>query len=231
MPGMVGRRCDTSFVRCRLKDPFPDGRLELGWRRSDPPIPSPPADASGGTSKWPRRSRAPRRASRSACSRPVPSRYRTRPTGRADMFYQLRTLPHSRSRVRCSASAACCSADFIAHEPHGGTRHRLADRLRVPSISLAALHIGLHVGWWHQPHVMAELCQLTRPTNLVEDLERAGRRPAWRRRAAASPRGSTNGSAGKNGSFSRSRLCQSAKRKERDRDRSDPALSARQLQG
>ena len=43
----------------------------------------------------------------------------------------------SRSRVRCSASAACCSTDLIGTKRIAGTGHRLADRLCIASVGLA----------------------------------------------------------------------------------------------
>ncbi len=49
------------------------------------------------------------------------------------------------------------------YEPHARTRYRLADRLSVIRIGLAALHIRLHVGRRHQAHIMPELRQLPCP--------------------------------------------------------------------
>ena len=49
------------------------------------------------------------------------------------------------------------------HEPHRRPRHRLADRFRIGSVGLAALHIRLDVSRRHQAHLMAELDQLARP--------------------------------------------------------------------
>ena len=69
----------------------------------------------------------------------------------------------NRSRVRCSASAACCSADLIATIPHRRTRHRLADRLGIARVGLAALDVRLHVGRRHQPHLVTQLGDLARP--------------------------------------------------------------------
>ena len=42
------------------------------------------------------------------------------------------------------------------YEAHGRSGDRLADRLRIPGISLAPLHVGLDVGRRHQPHLVTE---------------------------------------------------------------------------
>ena len=49
------------------------------------------------------------------------------------------------------------------YEAHGRSGDRLADRLRIPGISLAPLHVGLDVGRRHQPHLVTETDQLSRP--------------------------------------------------------------------
>ena len=49
------------------------------------------------------------------------------------------------------------------HKAHGRPTHGLADRLGVGSIVLVALDVGLHVLRRHQPHLMAELREFTRP--------------------------------------------------------------------
>ena len=49
------------------------------------------------------------------------------------------------------------------HEAHRRPRHRLADRLGVGRIRLAALDVGLHVGRRHQPDLMAQGTDLARP--------------------------------------------------------------------
>ena len=48
------------------------------------------------------------------------------------------------------------------HEAHRGLGHSSADRLCIRSIGLAPLDEGLDVRGRDQPHLMAELCQLTR---------------------------------------------------------------------
>jgi hypothetical protein len=46
---------------------------------------------------------------------------------------------------------------------HGRTRHCLGDRLRIGSVGLVALHIGLHVRGRHQPDLVPERDQLACP--------------------------------------------------------------------
>ncbi len=48
-------------------------------------------------------------------------------------------------------------------EPHRRTGHRLANRLGVGGVGFSALHIGLHIGRWHQPDIMPQRDQLTSP--------------------------------------------------------------------
>lgn len=50
---------------------------------------------------------------------------------------------------------------FALHrdKPHRWSRHRLADRFGIGRISLAAFDVRLHVGRWHQPHLMAHFLQ------------------------------------------------------------------------
>jgi hypothetical protein len=45
----------------------------------------------------------------------------------------------------------CC------HAPGMACSHALADRFSLVRIGLAPLHIGLHVGWRHQPDIVAKL--------------------------------------------------------------------------
>src|SRR4051794_38385847 len=68
-----------------------------------------------------------------------------------------------RSRVRCSASAACLLDRLDRDEAHAWSGDRLADRLGIAGISLAPLHVGLDVGRRHQPHLVTETGQLSRP--------------------------------------------------------------------
>jgi hypothetical protein len=48
-------------------------------------------------------------------------------------------------------------------EPHRWPGDRLAYRLRVGYVSLAALHIRLHISWRHQAHVVAKGKKLAAP--------------------------------------------------------------------
>ena len=77
--------------------------------------------------------------------------------------HKLRTLPHQQIARPMQRQRRLLLGRLHRHEAHGWPRHRLADRLSIPCIRLAPLHIGLHVGWRHQPHLVAKLCQLARP--------------------------------------------------------------------
>jgi hypothetical protein len=50
-----------------------------------------------------------------------------------------------------------------AHEAHGRSRHRLADRLGIGRVVLAPLYVRLHILRRHQPHIMAQRDQLAGP--------------------------------------------------------------------
>ena len=52
---------------------------------------------------------------------------------------------------------------FDRDEPHGWAPDRFADRLGVGGIVLVALDVGLHILRRHQPNLMPELRQFTRP--------------------------------------------------------------------
>src|SRR5437899_4443841 len=49
------------------------------------------------------------------------------------------------------------------HKTHRWPRDGLADRRRIGSIVLAALHIGFDIGWRHEPCVMPQLLELACP--------------------------------------------------------------------
>ena len=49
------------------------------------------------------------------------------------------------------------------HESHVRSADSLADGLRVSSVVLLPLHVGLHIGWRHQPDRVTECLQFTRP--------------------------------------------------------------------
>jgi len=48
-------------------------------------------------------------------------------------------------------------------DAHVGPRDGCADRLGVGRIGLAALHMGLHMGWRHQPGIVAGHAQVPCP--------------------------------------------------------------------
>ena len=77
--------------------------------------------------------------------------------------HKLRTLPHQQIARPMQRQRRLLLGRLHRHEAHGWPRHRLTDRLSIPRIRLAPLHIGLHVGWRHQPHLVAKLCQLACP--------------------------------------------------------------------
>src|SRR5215475_1736982 len=52
---------------------------------------------------------------------------------------------------------------FGLHEPHVRPANGLTDRLCVSSIVLLPLHVGLHIGRWHQPDLVTERLQFARP--------------------------------------------------------------------
>ena len=76
---------------------------------------------------------------------------------------ELRALSHQHVP---SAEHDCQRLLLLAlhrHKPHRRTLRRLADRLRVSRIVLLPLDEGLDVGRSNQPHLVAELLQLSSP--------------------------------------------------------------------
>ena len=69
----------------------------------------------------------------------------------------------SRSRERCSMSAACCSIVLTGTNRMLGRVTASQMRRCIGSIVLGALDVGLHIARGHQPHGMAELRQLACP--------------------------------------------------------------------
>jgi hypothetical protein len=49
------------------------------------------------------------------------------------------------------------------HEPHVGSRDRLANRLRVSGVVLLSLDLGLYIGRRHQSHRMPQCLQFSGP--------------------------------------------------------------------
>ena len=47
------------------------------------------------------------------------------------------------------------------NKSHVGPGDRLADGLCVSRVILLPFDIGLHIGWWHQPHAVAKSLELT----------------------------------------------------------------------
>ena len=52
---------------------------------------------------------------------------------------------------------------FDRHKAHCRPRYRLADRFGIGRVGLAALDIGLHIGWRNQPDLVAKRSDLARP--------------------------------------------------------------------
>src|SRR5262245_47121632 len=65
------------------------------------------------------------------------------------------------------------------HKTHRWPRHGLADRRRIGSIVLAALHIGFDIGRRHEPCVMPHLVELACPL-----MRRCGTLPCQRGKVA-----------------------------------------------
>ena len=71
----------------------------------------------------------------------------------------------SRSRPRCSSTAACCSAVLTGTKRIVGRHNRLADRFRIRSVVLVPLDVGLHVLRRHQPHLVAQRAATPAPSS------------------------------------------------------------------
>src|SRR5215469_13543513 len=69
----------------------------------------------------------------------------------------------SRSRPRCSSTAACWSAVLTGTKQHRRAPNRLADRFGIGGIVLVALDVRLHVLRRHQSHLVAKRAQLPPP--------------------------------------------------------------------
>lgn len=77
------------------------------------------------------------------------------------------------------------------HEAHGRARHRLADRLGIGGVDLAAPDVGLRAGRRDQPHCVAQRAQLARPVLRRAaglDADQAGRQGAKHPQDLTSPR-------------------------------------------
>ena len=76
---------------------------------------------------------------------------------------QLRALAVEHQADTVKHHHALLFRSLHRHEPHRRPRHRLADRLRIGSVILAALHIRLHILRRHQSNIMAQRDQLAGP--------------------------------------------------------------------
>ena len=82
---------------------------------------------------------------------------------RAYCIDQLRALAHQQIARPVQHQHGLLIGGLDGHEPHGRSRHRLADGSRVGSIVLAALDVRLHVARRHQTHIVPERLELARP--------------------------------------------------------------------
>ena len=72
-------------------------------------------------------------------------------------------LTHAQMTRSMKHHAALLLGSLGRHEPHIGSGDCLANGLCVSRIILLPLDVGLHVGRWYQPHIMAERLELARP--------------------------------------------------------------------
>lgn len=80
-----------------------------------------------------------------------------------DHVHELRALLDQKVARPVQRQGSLLVGGLHCHEAHDRTRHRFADRFGAHRIVLAPLHIGLHVGRWHQTNLVAELRQLASP--------------------------------------------------------------------
>ena len=76
---------------------------------------------------------------------------------------QLGALAHQQIAHSMLHQPALLLGRLDRDEPHGRAPDRFADRLGVGGIVLVALDVGLYILRRHQPNLMPELRQLTRP--------------------------------------------------------------------
>src|SRR4029450_6045039 len=83
-------------------------------------------------------------------------------SGHVNRTYRPNTWLH-RPSLRREDFSCQPGAVHTWHEPHGCPGDGLADRLGICGIVLLPLDVGLHVGWRHQAHDMAESLEFARP--------------------------------------------------------------------
>src|SRR5512140_1791946 len=76
---------------------------------------------------------------------------------------QLGPLPHQQIAYPMLHQLALLLGRFDHYKPHGWAPDRFADSLGIGGIVLVALDVGLYILRRHQPNLMPELRQLTRP--------------------------------------------------------------------
>jgi hypothetical protein len=81
----------------------------------------------------------------------------------SDRVNHSRLLADEQMACAMKHQAALLLGRLCGHEPHGCPGDGLADRLGICRIVLLPLDVGLHVGWRHQAHEMAESLEFARP--------------------------------------------------------------------
>src|SRR5262249_49128340 len=176
MPGTPARRCLTRLLLCQAMSCFSIAATAASSR---------PICAASTWSTW--RAKSGSRASPSSRTMPISLPTLRKPCGAITPNWarcprKAFTRPvrwrTSRSRPRCSSTAACWSAVLTGTKAHRRALNRLADRFRIGGIVLVALDVRLHVLRPHQPHLMAKRAQLPRP--VVRRRARLQANQTWR---------------------------------------------------
>src|SRR5579864_7666123 len=71
---------------------------------------------------------------------------------------------------------------FDRHKAHVRPAHRFADRLRVNRVALAALDVGLDIGWRNEPNDMVQFCEFASPVVRTRASLKTDDAPARQRR-------------------------------------------------
>src|SRR4029077_15130139 len=96
----------------------------------------------------------------------------------ADHVDQLRTLLDQQIARPVHRQCRLLLRRLDRHEPHRRPGYRFANRFRIGSVGLPALHIRFYVSRRHQPHLMTELDKLARP--MMRGAARLDADQAWR---------------------------------------------------
>jgi hypothetical protein len=82
---------------------------------------------------------------------------------RAQSIHQHRALTNQSFPASVQQHGGLLFSRLDRHEPHRRPHNGLADGFRIRGIVLVPLHIGFYVLRRHQPHLMTQRAQLTRP--------------------------------------------------------------------